>query len=113
MGDTARHGHGHGKDTPSFEVGETARQFGIVIPLSYLCIVDGMARKKDTDTSKARQEKAVSLRHHDTARQFGIVNYHNQTAMKYHGKASQFTTWRCTTYNLELSYLCSTFVLLK
>jgi hypothetical protein len=33
--------------------------------------------------------------------------------MKYHGKASQFTTWRCTTYNLELSYLCSTFVSLK
>jgi hypothetical protein len=64
VGDTARHGHGHGKDTPSFEVGETARQFGIVIPLSYLCIVDGMARKKDTGTSKARQGGVVTTPRH-------------------------------------------------
>ena len=85
------------------------------LELSYLCrtFVLLMEWQERKTRAQARQGKAVSLRHHDTARQFGIVNYHNPTAMKYHGKASQFTTWRCTTYNLELSYLCSTFVLLK
>ena len=43
----------YGKTTPVFDRGETASLFGIVIPLSYLCIVMEMARQ--TNKGKARQ----------------------------------------------------------
>jgi len=74
------------------------------LELSYLCstfvlLMEWQERKTRT---RARQGKA---------RKSGVVTTPRHG--KFTHKASQFTTWRCTTYNLELSYLCHTFVLLK
>jgi hypothetical protein len=98
VGDTASHGHGHGKTTPVFDRGETASLFGIVIPLSYLCIVMEMARQ--TNKGKARQvsSKTQSLTEMMRTRQ---------------GKASQtLQVHNCGRFTvlfgivIPLSYLC-------
>jgi len=97
--DTARNGHAQ---FTSWRNGKTIWNCHIfVVPL--YCWGNGKTRTRQPTTAKQwhwhGHGKSVSLRHHGTARQ-----------EKTHGKASQFTTWKCTTYNLELSYLCSTFV---
>jgi hypothetical protein len=56
---TAR--HGHGKTTPVFDRGETASLFGIVIPLSYLCIVMEMARNGHGNQPRQVSSKTQSL----------------------------------------------------
>jgi hypothetical protein len=104
VGDTASHGHGHGKTTPVFDRGETASLFGIVIPLSYLCIVMEMARQ--TNKGKARQvsSKTQSLTE--------MMRTHQGKASQTQGKASH-TTADGSRFYLELSYLCRTFVSLN
>ena len=112
--------------TRHFLVGDKARTRPVLklakrqdnLELSYLCstfvlLMEWQERKTRARQGKARKSGVVTTPRHGKFTCCGIVNYHNQTAMKYHGKASQFTTSRCTTYNLELSYLCRTFVVLK
>jgi hypothetical protein len=110
VGDTASHGHGHGKTTPVFDRGITASLFGIVIPLSYLCIVMEMARQ--TNKGKARQ---VSSKTQSLTEIFGEVLSKTRSGFVRQGKARQgkdLPFHNCGQFTvlfgivIPLSYLC-------
>jgi hypothetical protein len=110
VGDTARHGHGHGKTTPVFDRGETASLFGIVIPLSYLCIVMEMARQ--TNKGKARQ---VSSKTQSLTEIFGEVlsrTHRNDADASRQKQGKDLPFHNCGRFTvlfgivIPLSYLC-------
>lgn len=98
---TAR--HGHGKTTPVFDRGETASLFGIVISLSYLCIVMEMARN-----GHGNQPRQVSSKTQALTEIFGEVLLRKARQ----GKARICPFHNCGRFTvlfgivIPLSYLC-------